>query len=106
MRLIGVTSHAYDNSDCDETGGVDTRVDAYLGWIDGELRARCEDGSRAWCEEEGIPVPGAKDVAMDSGDTGEEDDDKKGCGCASSPSAPAGLALLGLVGLVALRRRR
>ena len=34
MRLIGVTSHSYDQSDCERTGGVDTRVDYYLDWID------------------------------------------------------------------------
>ena len=41
-RVIGVTSHAYDMTDCRETGGVDTRVDFYLDWIDAEMRSRCE----------------------------------------------------------------
>ena len=45
-RVIGVTSHAYDTNDCLEEGGVDTRVDWYLDWIDEEMRSRCEDGSR------------------------------------------------------------
>ena len=54
MRLIGVTSHAYDASDCDSKGGVDTRLDYYLSWIDLEMSERCEDGSRAWCDVTGI----------------------------------------------------
>jgi len=59
FRQIGVTSHAYDETDCFETGGVDTRVDYYLDWIDAEMRARCEDGTRAWCDVPGIlPAPG------------------------------------------------
>ena len=35
-RVIGVTSHAYDESDCNETGGVDTRSDYFLDWIEAE----------------------------------------------------------------------
>ena len=55
MRIVGVTSHAYDTTDCWETGGVDTRVAAYLDWIDEEMRDACESGVREWCEQEGIP---------------------------------------------------
>lgn len=36
LRLAGVTSHSYDNQGCSK-GGVDTRVDAYWGWINKEL---------------------------------------------------------------------
>jgi MYXO-CTERM domain-containing protein len=109
VRLVGVTSHAYDQTDCRMTGGVDTRVDAYLDWIDQEMRARCADGTRAWCEEEGIPVPPLPEP-IDTGDTGDDGDgggDKKGgCGCAAGHAAPAtALGLLGLLGL-AVRRRR
>jgi MYXO-CTERM domain-containing protein len=93
-RLIGVTSHAYDNSDCDEKGGVDTRVDHYLAWIDAEMSARCADGTRSWCDEPGIiPVP------MREGGGG--------CGCVVAPVPVAGgLWSLGLVALLGLRRRR
>jgi len=91
MRIIGVTSHAYDNTDCNQKGGVDTRVDHYLTWIDQEMTSRCEDGTRVWCDVPGIipaPVP-------------------KACGCNVAPTAPElgswGLALLALVGF---RRRR
>jgi MYXO-CTERM domain-containing protein len=113
VRVIGVTSHAYDNSDCRRTGGVDTRVDAYLDWIDQEMRARCADGTRAWCEVEGIvaaPLPEPIDTG-DTGDTGEGGgggggDGKGTCGCTAGQAAPAtALGLLGLLGL-AVRRRR
>ena len=110
IRVVGVTSHAYDNSDCRQTGGVDTRVDAYLEWIDSELRSRCEDGTRAWCEEEGIPVaplPEPIDTG-DTGDTGEGDGGGGGgCGCTAGGVTPAAaLGLFGLLGVAVTRRRR
>lgn len=55
-RVVGITSHAYDMSDC-EKGGLDTRVDVYLPWIDATMRAACADGTRAWCEVPGILPP-------------------------------------------------
>jgi MYXO-CTERM domain-containing protein len=114
VRVIGVTSHAYDNTDCRMTGGVDTRVDAYLEWIDSELRSRCEDGTRAWCDEQGIPeapLPQPIDTG-DTGDTGDssDDDGEDGqgvCGCASGQAAPGAiLGLMGLLGAAVARRRR
>jgi hypothetical protein len=48
--LIGITSHAYDHSDC-WNGGVDTRVDRYLDWIDATLEEACADGSRPACAD-------------------------------------------------------
>ena len=102
MRLVGVTSHAYDNSDCKRTGGVDTRVDAYLDWIDAELTARCEDGTRAWCEEYGLPEPPLPEPEIED----PIDEEKPGLfGCSSAPSAP-GAALAALLGLALLGRRR
>jgi hypothetical protein len=56
-RLIGVTSRAADFTLCETMGGYDTRVDAYLDWIDEELRAACDDGTRVWCDEPGIIGP-------------------------------------------------
>jgi len=99
-RVIGVTSHAYDYTDCNETGGVDTRVDAYLDWIDAEMRARCEDGSRAWCLEPGIIAPPDEEgryswevAPLSAHDTGLAADE--GCGgCAASPAGAPALALL------------
>ncbi len=95
QRLIGVTSHAYDETDCASTGGVDTRVDHYLTWIDEQMRSRCEDGTRVWCDVEGILPPPT------------EEEGKGGCGCASrqSPTATGIWGLLALA-LVGLRRRK
>jgi hypothetical protein len=109
MRIVGVTSHAYDETDCKETGGVDTRVDHYLDWIDQQMRERCESGERVWCDEPGIPS-----LPMPVEDTGGDDTDddanlegdaKVACGCASPGGATAGLLPV-LFGLLALRRRR
>jgi len=102
QRVIGVTSHAYDQTDCFETGGVDTRVDAYLDWIEAELVSRCEDGTRAWCDSFGIPTPPLPepDVA-----DGAAEDPAAGCGCATTPR-PMGLVwLLPLLGLLLSGRR-
>jgi len=119
MRLVGVTSHAYDSSDCAETGGVDTRVDFYLDWIDEEMRARCDDGSRVWCDEPGIlPTDYYEAVADDdTGLDGDGDGDGDGSdaaegssgegdkgGCMHAAGAISGLGLM--VSLAALARRR
>jgi hypothetical protein len=125
-RVVGVTSHAYDETDCNETGGVDTRVDAYLDWIDAELRDGCATGVRSWCEEPGI-LPADYVVTDDSeptgpGDTEDTEDSEpvvdtgsvsetgegggggKGCGCDAPGAGPSvGLVVAGL--LLALRRR-
>ena len=101
MRLIGVTSHAYDETDCNSTGGVDTRVDAYLDWINDEMVARCQDGTRVWCETEGIlevPLPAE---LVDSG----EGEDGKRSGCSTVGLLP-GMATALLPMLLVFRRRR
>lgn len=36
QRLIGITSRSYDSNGC-EKGGIDTRVDAYLNWIEASM---------------------------------------------------------------------
>ena len=107
-RLIGVTSHAYDSSDCESTGGVDTRVDAYLDWIEAEMLSRCEDGTRAWCEVEGIvPPPSFEDETV-LADSPNAEEEKSFLGCSAlgrqGRSLP-GFVLMGLMGLLAVRRR-
>lgn len=97
-RLIGVTSHAYDQTDCRETGGVDTRVDAYLDWIDTEMRLACEDGRRTWCETAGIIAP--------PNDRGEFAWEETGCGCATGAAPGAGLLVLLLPWLARRRSHR
>lgn len=134
MRQIGITSHAYDGSDCKSVGGVDTRVSAYLEWIDSEMRARCEDGTRVWCDVPGIlPPPSGEDTGTPddtgSGDTGSGDDTAAaddsggggngngdgngdtagetptgGCGCNDAPSPVT--AALALAPLLLLSKRR
>ncbi len=105
-RLVGVTSHAYDQSDCNETGGVDTRVDYYLDWIDAEMRARCEDGSRSWCEEPGVPDASLVPDLVEEPSVVELEEKKRLFGCSSTPSQRS-LGFLGLAaGLLMLGRRR
>jgi MYXO-CTERM domain-containing protein len=110
FRLVGITSHAYDQTDCDRKGGVDTRVDAYLDWIDAELRARCEDGTRVWCDEPGIPtgVTPEPDEADPVADAGDEEEKAGGCACTTGAGG-GGLGAIGALaamGLLATRRRR
>jgi MYXO-CTERM domain-containing protein len=101
-RLVGVTSHAYDQTDCRETGGVDTRVDYYLEWIDAEMRSRCEDGTRVWCETEGI-VP--SDFSPEGFVFEETEDEVEGCSCSTAPPPMSLVWAFGLLGLVSRRRR-
>lgn len=98
-RVVGITSHAYDAEDCNK-GGVDTRVDVWVPWIETEMLARCDNGTRAFCDFPGLN-------AGDTGPSDEDDEDdeidvnpKKGC--SSVPAAPMSLLALGLL----LRRRR
>lgn len=109
LRIVGVTSHAYDMTDCKTKGGVDTRIQAYRDWIEAEMSARCEDGTRSWCEETGIPTPPEPepDPIADNDDTGgaygEEQDGKMGR-CATGGAQPALAAAL--LAALALTRRR
>jgi hypothetical protein len=105
MRLIGVTSHAYDQSDCNETGGVDTRVDAFLEWIDSEMVVACEDGTRVWCDDVTGILPPPQPAVSDKDELeGGKEEGRAGCSAlaASSGFLVAGLSLLA----VASRRRQ
>ena len=54
LALIGVTSRGYyAEPDCN-AAGVDTRVDAYSDWLNGEMERACEDGTRVAEVCEGI----------------------------------------------------
>lgn len=110
-RVIGVTSRALDAQEDCNVGGVDTRVDAYLDFIDEAMRAACEDGIRVDCTYEGIPDPAAEAGDDDDAVAADDDDDDgggsgrtgDGCsGCSAGAAAPGWL----LLGLVGLRRRR
>jgi hypothetical protein len=117
MRVVGVTSHAYDAaaSDCSNRGGIDTRVDAYLDWIDTEMRTRCEAGTRAWCEVAGIVPPPASAPAPEPEPPAPEEPRGEGGfeeaegACALSPARPVRAVWLGALALslgLGLARRR
>ena len=84
-RVVGITSHAYDQSDCAK-GGVDTRVDYWHQWIDDEMTARCADGSRSWCMVKGIVPPSYYDPA-DSPDGSAGEGESGGCNCMQADQA-------------------
>jgi hypothetical protein len=115
MRLVGVTSHAYDRSDCASTGGVDTRVDYHLDWIDAQMRAACDDGLRVWCDEPGIlpadyfEISADGDSGLADSESGDEVDgsDSDGTGKSGCSHAAGALSGFGLVlSMVAVARRR
>lgn len=113
VRHVGLTSHTWDNSQCRKTGGVNTRTDVMLEWIDQQMTSRCEAGTRSWCDVPGIVLPPEPPPPEETGETGDDGeggggggDDKK-CGCAT-PIRPVGGAplVLALAALGLARRRR
>jgi secreted trypsin-like serine protease len=94
-RVIGITSHSYDQTNCNK-GGVDVRVDAYLDWLDAEMTKACIDGTRVWCDVPGVVPPEFWEPPAPGGSAG---DAEKGCGCDAAGQ-------VGLAGLAALLRRR
>lgn len=65
LRIVGVTSHAFDDTDCAK-GGVDTMVYPYLAWLDQALTAACSSQVRTACEGGGgLPLP--RPMAADAG---------------------------------------
>lgn len=48
MHLVGVTSRAAELTGC-RSGGIDTRVDAYRGWIDAAMAEACGGWRRPGC---------------------------------------------------------
>ncbi|MBW2733680.1 MAG: trypsin-like serine protease [Deltaproteobacteria bacterium] len=112
-RVVGITSHAYDETDC-EKGGADTRVDVWFEWIDEQMRAGCDDGTRSWCEVAGIispeyyePKPEA-DAGVVAGDGAESTTRRSGCGISgeSGDRGPTGLAFVLLLAAIFAARRR
>ena len=89
-RVVGVTSHAYDASDCAK-GGVDTRLDSWRAWVDQEMVKACSDGTRSWCEVAGVIPPAFYDPASSDELSGGVE---SGCDCAQTNSASAWLFLI------------
>lgn len=98
-RVIGATSRAYDESNC-ERGGVDTLASAWYSWIDDKMSERCAAGQRAWCD-----VPGVIDPSYyDEGGGGEtEGGESGGCNSGGPAGGAAGFALM--LAIACLRRR-
>ena len=46
--LVGVTSRSYNSEVCNQ-GGINTRTDSYLEWIQQEMYLGCERGTRVSC---------------------------------------------------------
>ena len=112
-RVVGITSHAYDASDC-KKGGVDTRVDAWLDWIDKEMKKGCTDKKRIWCKVQGIIPPShydppavpdggvTADSVAPSTDGGVDPGSDEDGSCSVGGAAPGkGLWLLLLLALLA-----
>ncbi len=93
-RVIGITSHSYDFSDCYK-GGVDTRVDVWYDWIDKQMKEHCADGTRPWCEVTGIIPPEYYDPPKVV--------EESGC---SSLGGPSALLLIAFGPLLRKRLRR
>lgn len=85
-RVIGIVSRSYSGFECN-SGGVDTRVDAYLPWIHEKVPA-------------GIPCSSGMSEAC------PDTDDEGGCCSTSTDGLPASGALSLAVGALLLRRRR
>lgn len=96
-RVIGVVSRSFGGSFECNTGGIDTRVDAYLTWIHSKLPA----GTEVPCDSglaEACPEPEPDPDPIDDTDEG---------GCCSTGGEATGSALLALLlGVFVLRRRR
>jgi hypothetical protein len=106
-RLIGVTSHAYDQTDCYK-GGVDTRLDPYRTWIDTEMKKACTNGVRTSCTGGGalaVPTvpPAASNTSTDYVNSRTRDER---CSATGPSSFASVLAVASLLGLSRRRARR
>jgi MYXO-CTERM domain-containing protein len=112
-RVVGVVSRSAGGSSC-SAGGIDTRVDAFLDWINTNAPQVCipgEECSTATPDAAPPPpdaAPPTPDAAIpdppDAGGPGIDDDSG---GCCSTSGDPSGSVLLALgVGLLIMRRRR
>jgi endonuclease G len=100
-RVVGIVSRsAAAKPDCDD-GGIDTRADFYLQWVNDEINAACEGGA---CPDAGVP-DAEPAPEPDAGEPAVEGDDA-GCCSTGKSGGEAGALLLGALVLGALRRRR
>jgi len=103
-RIVGVVSRSpdADHADCD-IGGIDTRADAYLDWINQQIA----DFFAGIAPDAGVtPDASVTPDATVTLDAGEEGGGEDGCGCSSNSSGGSTSALVILLGAAfALRRR-
>lgn len=104
-RVIGATSRAYDDSDC-QKGGVDTMASAWYEWIDARMTEQCESGTRVWCDVDGVVPPSFydEDSTGPEGPGDEEGSDDGGCNTSGSGGTFLGALFLALAW--SMRRRR
>jgi MYXO-CTERM domain-containing protein len=100
-RIAGTVSRGLAVEDCSK-GGIYTRVDPYVGWIESQVTLPCNSGSSPAC-------PGGVDAGVADG-SGKPDgpvdpDHGPGGGCGCRTSGAPGPAVL-LVGTLFRRRRR
>ncbi|MBP6630829.1 MAG: trypsin-like serine protease [Kofleriaceae bacterium] len=110
QRVVGVVSRSALSSECTD-GGIDTRVDHYLAWIEEQAPQVCtppEPGCGVAPPDAAPPDAAPPAPGSDAGIGGGGDGDGDGGGCCSSGRTGAGgrLVLALGVGLVLAARRR
>ena len=105
-RMVGVVSRSPDDNTVCDHGGIDTRVDPYIPWIEETLAG--EDAGIPMPPDAAPPEPDAgPDAGLDAGIGADGDGDEGGCGCRTAdPRGAASGGALVLLALVAARRRR
>lgn len=108
-RLVGIVSRSADVQPGCAAGGIDTRVDYYLGWIEDRVDGPCPSG----CTDAGAPDAAPDAAGPDAGPAPDASDpgvDGDGAGCCSagdgSASGAGGALLLAALVLGRMRRRR
>lgn len=99
IRLIGIVSRSADNELACDSGSIDTRVDAYLDFIDAALGGSGGGG-------DGGPGGGGGSGGGGSGTGGGGIDGPREGGCAIAGRGSGATALVWLVLLAVSRRRR
>jgi hypothetical protein len=109
QRIAAVVSRGLAFMDC-TPGGVFTRVDPYIAWIESQVTLPCNSGSSPDCspgDDAGVADAAmGNDAGDDPGDDpgGEHNGDGGGCGCQSTSSSSGWLLLFVLLQTCTRRR--
>ncbi|HEY5927564.1 MAG TPA: trypsin-like serine protease [Kofleriaceae bacterium] len=104
LEIAAVVSRGLAFMDC-SPGGVYTRVDPYISWIESHVTLPCGSGSSPDCAPgSDAGVPDAPPAPGDAGGGSHSGDPGGGCGCRSGSSPSAWLLLV--VAALSRRRRR